>query len=131
MPTFRTGKICYIEIPTTDVQRSAEFYQRAFGWQVRRRGDGTIAFDDTVNEVSGSWVPDRPPAVDPGLIVHIMVGDIDSAIDAVESAGGQIVQPPDPDSPVVYAHFRDPAGNLFGIYEQPGLAEEEAGAGSS
>ena len=130
MPTFRTGKICYIEIPTTDVQRSAEFYQRAFGWQVRRRGDGTIAFDDTVNEVSGTWVLDRSPAVDPGLIVYVMVGDVSAAVDAVVSAGGEIVTPVDPASSVVYAHFRDPAGNLFGIYEQPGLAEEEAEAGS-
>jgi predicted enzyme related to lactoylglutathione lyase len=126
MPTFRTGKICYIEIPTTDVHRSADFYQRAFGWHVRRRDDGSVAFDDTVNEVSGTWVLDRSPAADPGLIVHIMVGDITSAIDAVVSAGGRIVKPVDPDSPVVYAHFRDPAGNVLGIYEQPGLVDAEA-----
>ncbi len=42
-PTLRTGKICYIEIPATDVQQSAEFYKRAFEWQIRQRGDGSTA----------------------------------------------------------------------------------------
>lgn len=27
-PKWRTGKICYIEIPAVDVDRSAEFYQQ-------------------------------------------------------------------------------------------------------
>ena len=37
-PKWRTGKICYIEIPAADVARSAEFYQQAFGWKMRQRG---------------------------------------------------------------------------------------------
>ena len=53
-PTYQTGKICYIEIPSKDIEESAEFYQRAFGWQTRQRGDGSTAVDDTVNEVSGT-----------------------------------------------------------------------------
>ena len=32
-PTLANGKICYIEIPSTDVARSADFYTRVFGWQ--------------------------------------------------------------------------------------------------
>jgi predicted enzyme related to lactoylglutathione lyase len=125
-PTYRTGKICYIEIPAKDIQQSAEFYQRAFGWQTRRRGDGSMAFDDTVNEVSGTWVGGRPIAAEPGLMVYIMVGNAAAAVDAIVSAGGQIVQPVDPKAHEVVATFRDPAGNLIGIYQQPGLAETEA-----
>jgi predicted enzyme related to lactoylglutathione lyase len=125
-PTFRTGKICYIEIPAADIAASAAFYSRAFGWRIRQRGDGSTAFDDTVNEVSGSWVLDRAPASVPGLTVHIMVADINAAIAAVEAAGGTIVQPVDENHPEVYALFRDIAGNVLGIYQQPGLAEAEA-----
>ena len=125
-PTYRTGKICYIEIPATDVQQSAQFYKRAFGWQIRQRGDGSTAFDDTVNEVSGTWVLGRPVAAKPGLMVYIMVGSAAAAVDAVVSAGGEIVKPVDPNAREVVATFRDPAGNLIGIYQQPGLAETEA-----
>ena len=45
-PALGNGKICYIEIPATDISRSAHFYARSFGWNIRRRGDGATAFDD-------------------------------------------------------------------------------------
>jgi uncharacterized protein len=125
-PTLRTGKICYIEIPATDVQQSAEFYKRAFGWQIRQRGDGSTAFDDTVNEVSGTWVPGRPPSAEPGLMVYIMVASAAAAVEAIVSAGGEVVHPVDPHANEVVAAFRDPGGNVIGIYQQPGLAETEA-----
>ena len=75
-PTLATGKICYLEIPAFDVERSSRFYSDAFGWELRTRGDGVIAFDDAVNEVSGSWVTGRPPSAEPGIMVHIMVADL-------------------------------------------------------
>ena len=125
-PTYRTGKICYIEIPAKDIQESAAFYGRAFGWQARRRGDGSTAFDDTVNEVSGTWVLGRPVAAEPGLMVYIMVASAARAVEAIRSAGGEIVHHVDPNAREVVATFRDPAGNLIGIYQQPGLAESEA-----
>jgi predicted enzyme related to lactoylglutathione lyase len=130
-PSYRTGKICYIEIPATDVEVSAEFYRRAFGWQTRQRGDGSTAFDDTVNEVSGTWVLGRPIATEPGLMVYIMVASAARATEAVRSAGGEIVHQVDPHAREVVATFRDPAGNLMGIYQQPGLADAEAQAVSS
>ena len=74
-PRDRTGKICYIEIPAVDVDRSAEFYRSAFGWGIRQRGDGATAFDDTLNEVSGTWVLGRKPHSEPGLIVYVMVAN--------------------------------------------------------
>lgn len=55
-PTIANGKICYIEMPTDDIARSAEFYKRVFGWEIRRRDDGSTAFNDTTGEVSGSWI---------------------------------------------------------------------------
>lgn len=125
-PPNRTGKICYIELPATDIPRSAEFYRSAFGWKIRQRGDGATAFDDTVDGVSGSWVTDRPPAGEPGLLVYIMVADAADATKAIVAAGGEIVLQVDPDAHEVYAHFRDPEGNVLGIYQQPGLAKTEA-----
>ena len=62
-PTPGNGKTCYLEIPAADVQRSSEFYRAVFGWNIRQRGDGHLAFDDAVGEVSGSWVTGRPASV--------------------------------------------------------------------
>ena len=125
-PNYRTGKICYIEMPAVDIAQSAQFYQQVFGWHVRQRGDGSTAFDDTVGGVSGTWITGRPPAANPGMIVHIMVANVAATIEAIVAAGGEIVQPVNPYEHEVYALFRDLAGNILGIYQQPGLAESEA-----
>jgi predicted enzyme related to lactoylglutathione lyase len=125
-PNYRTGKICYIEIPAIDISESAQFYQRVFGWPIRQHDDGATAFDDTVGGVSGMWVTGRPPANTPGLVVHIMVANVATTIEAIIAAGGKIVQPVNPDEHEVYALFQDPAGNILGIYQQAGLAEIEA-----
>jgi predicted enzyme related to lactoylglutathione lyase len=118
-PTYGNGKICYIEIPATDIARSAEFYRRVFGWSIRRRGDGSTAFDDAVGQVSGAWVLGRPPAATPGLLVYIMVDSVAKAIDLIVANGGEIVQPIGADAPEITARFRDPAGNVIGLYQQP------------
>src|SRR5205085_6776699 len=87
-PTSMNGKICYIEMPTTDVARSADFYARVFGWQIRKRGDGSTAFDDNAKEVSGVWVLGRPPASSPGLLVYIMVDSVAATVDKIVANGG-------------------------------------------
>jgi uncharacterized protein len=118
-PTRANGKICYIEMPATDIARSAEFYKRVFGWQIRRRGDGSTAFDDTTGEVSGTWLRGRPPASAPGFLIYIMVDSVEAAVKAVVVNGGEIVQPIGADAPEITARFRDPGGNVIGLYQEP------------
>ena len=118
-PTLANGKICYIEIPAIDVSQSVAFYESVFGWNIRRRGDGSIAFDDGV-EVSGAWVTGRPASAEPGLLIYVMVDSVAKTIDAVVAHGGEIVQPLGVDAPEITARFRDPAGNVLGLYQQPG-----------
>ena len=119
-PTPANGKICYVELPATDVARSAEFYRRVFGWNIRQRGDGHTAFDDTTGQVSGSWVPGRPPAAAPGLMVYVMVDSVAATLETIVANGGQIVQPIGGDAPEITARFRDPGGNVLGLYQEPG-----------
>ena len=118
-PTLANGKICYIEIPANDIARSADFYRRVFGWHIRRRGDGSTAFDDTTGEVSGTWVVRRSPALEPGLLIYVMVDSVAATIEVIVANGGEIVQPIGADAPEITARFRDPAGNVIGLYQQP------------
>lgn len=118
-PTMANGKICYLEIPAVDIYRSAAFYREVFGWQTRQRGDGSLAFDDGVGEVSGTWVTGRRPSTEPGLLIYIMVNSVAATVEAVVAAGGKIVQPIGMDAPEVTARFSDPAGNVLGLYQQP------------
>lgn len=118
-PTYANGKICYVEMPAADVARSAEFYSKVFGWNVRKRGDGRTAFDDGAGEVSGAWVEGRPPSGQPGLLIYIMVDSVEKTVEAVKAHGGEIVQPIGADAPEITARFRDPAGNVLGLYQEP------------
>ena len=118
MTSTQNGKICYVEMPAMDVHRSAEFYQKVFGWQIRKRGDGAIAFDDGVGQVSGTWVTGRPPAT-PGLLIYIMVDNVATTIDTLVAHGGELVQPIGADAPEITARFRDPGGNVIGLYQHP------------
>ena len=117
-PTFANGKICYIEIPATDIAASSDFYRKVFAWNIRKRDNGSTAFDDSVGEVSGTWILGRPPASEPGLMVYMMVDSVSATLDLIVANGGKIVQPIGADAPEITARFRDLAGNVLGLYQE-------------
>lgn len=118
-PTIANGKICYVEIPAIDVALSADFYIRVFNWKIRKRGDGATAFDDGVGEVSGAFVVGRPAMSTPGLLIYVMVDSVAATVESIVGNGGEIVQPIGVDAPEITARFRDPAGNVLGLYQEP------------
>jgi len=118
-PTLSNGKICYVEIPAVDIQRSSDFYAKVFGWKLRQRGDGHTAFDDGVGEVSGTWVTGRKASTDPGLLLYIMVDSVAATVEAITAQGGAVTQTIGADAPQITARFRDPAGNVIGLYQDP------------
>jgi uncharacterized protein len=124
-PTLANGKICHIEFPATDVARSAQFYKDIFGWSIRKRGDGATAFDDGAGEVSGAWVLGRPPTKEPGLLMYVMVDSVAETLELVVANGGQVVQKIDEDASEITARFRDPAGNVIGLYQEPAKRESD------
>src|SRR4051812_43015085 len=119
MPNYANGKICYVELPASDIEQSRKFYTTVFGWKTRTRGDGSTAFDDAVGEVSGTWVKGRPPSSSAGMLLYIMVDDAAATVKKIEAAGGTVVQPIGVDAPEITARFTDPAGNVLGLYQQP------------
>jgi uncharacterized protein len=117
----RPGKISYVQIPAADVDRCADFYESVFGWNIRRRDGGQIAFDDTSGEVSGAWMKDRPPSSEPGLLLYINVESVEEGLTKIVEAGGEVVTPHTPQGEgEAFATFRDPAGNVLGIFHERG-----------
>jgi hypothetical protein len=58
-----------------------------------------------------------------GLLVYVMVDDIEVAVRDVLEAGGEVVQPVGVDAPELTARFRDPGGNVIGLYQEPEKAK--------
>jgi len=118
---LRRPRVCYLEIPATDVHASAAFYERVFGWNIRHRDTDRPGFDDATGSVSGAWVAGRPAAREGGLLPYVWVDGIDEVLARAVGNGGQMVEAPHPDHPggsSYIATFRDPAGNLIGLYEE-------------
>jgi len=118
-PNYGNGKICYLEIPSNDPRQASAFYHAVFGWRIRTRGDGHLAFDDGVGQVSGSWVKGRKPDGEPGILIYIMVDDMQATLAAIRRHGGKIAQEVGADAPETTARFADMDGNILGLYQQP------------
>ena len=124
-PKIGHGKICYVELPARDIATSSAFYAAVFGWHVRTREDGSAAFDDGVGQVSGTWTTSRPALVEDGLtngpMLHIMVDNAATTVEAIKAHGGEIVRGiGEYVKEETVAIFRDPGGNVLGIYQEPG-----------
>lgn len=63
------------------------------------------------------WVLDRKPATEIGFVISIMVDSIAATVDLIRANGGKIIQV-DIESAEKIAKFSDPAGNVFGLYQQ-------------
>jgi hypothetical protein len=48
-----------------------------------------------------------------------MVDDIAATIEKIKAQKGDVVQPVGADAPEITARFRDPGGNIIGLYQEP------------
>jgi predicted enzyme related to lactoylglutathione lyase len=118
---LRRPRFCYFEIPAVDVDQSVAFYEKVFGWNIRHRDTARPSFDDATGNISGAWVTGRAAARDGGLLPYVWVDNIDAMLTQITASGGLVVDAPSPDSPggnCWIATFRDPAGNLIGLYQE-------------
>ncbi len=112
-------RLCYLEIPAIDVQQSATFYENVFGWNIRNRDGGRPSFDDE-SGVSGAFTTSLAVAREPGLLPSIWVDSIDDTVARVAANRCEVAEGPHLDSPggAWIARFRDPAGNVIGLYQE-------------
>lgn len=118
---LRRPRICYLEIPAVDIGQSVAFYEKVFGWNIRHRDTPRPSFDDATGNVSGAWVTGREIARKPTLLPYIWVDNIDATLAHVTAHGGQVAMSPQRDTPgdaPWIASFRDPAGNILGLYQE-------------
>jgi predicted enzyme related to lactoylglutathione lyase len=115
---FGHGRLSYIQIPAVNVRDSARFYAGVFGWQIRGGGDDHLSFTDATGDMIGAWVTGRAPSREPGVLPYIYVHGIDAMLERVQAGGGEIVKPACPEGDLWVATFRDPAGNVVGVWQQ-------------
>ncbi|MEA2535618.1 MAG: hypothetical protein QOJ93_3429 [Actinomycetota bacterium] len=112
----RPGAISYLHIPATDTRQAATFYEAVFGWTVHGHDSARPGFDDGGGTISGAWMTTQEISREPGLLPYIYVEHIDDTVERIEANGGQIVLPPYPEGNLWVSTFRDPSGNVLGVW---------------
>ena len=126
----------WVGIETGDVAEAAAFYEGLFGWQVVRKeiADGSeVWIFDTGGEPrlenlrrGGIWV--RPPGDPLGVVVYVVVDDIEAVLRKVRELGGQVITGKTPQGSAHRACFADPGGNRLGLWEeQPAVMADAPG----
>jgi predicted enzyme related to lactoylglutathione lyase len=115
----RHGGISYLHLPATDVRAAAVFYEAAFGWVIHNRDTPRPGFEDGTGHVGGAWVTNQEISRQPALLPYIYVDDADKVAARIVELGGEIVQPPYDEGNLRVGTFRDPAGNVLGIWSEP------------
>jgi predicted enzyme related to lactoylglutathione lyase len=116
----------WIEIRTRDAERAAVFFTTLFGWEVVRKesaGGSDYWIFDTGDEpradnLRRGALSRMPEAADLGVVVYVVVEDIDAVLRKVTDLGGEVVLPRTPEGAAFRAHFSDPDGNLFGLWQE-------------
>ena len=116
----------WIEIRTSDIEKTAQFYESLFGWRITEKetaGGSEVWIFDTGSEPrlqnlrrGGIWL--RPQSEPLGIVVYIVVDDIEATLNRVVELGGKATTPKAPLGAGYGAYFTDPSGNLFGLYEE-------------
>jgi predicted enzyme related to lactoylglutathione lyase len=114
---FRGAGISYLRIPADDPKPTATFYRRVFGWTVdTSRPDPS--FEDGTGHVIGHFTTDTAVAGEAGVRPYIYVERVDDALEKVIANGGAVVTAPYPEGDLWVATFRDPAGNVLGVWQR-------------
>ena len=114
---FRDGGISYLRIPAEDPRRSGDFYRAVFGWNLRGDPDDP-SFEDGTGHVIGHFMAELPVAGEAGVRPYIYVEQVDDTLDEIVARGGEVVTAPYPEGDLRVATFRDPSGNVVGVWQQ-------------
>jgi predicted enzyme related to lactoylglutathione lyase len=117
----------WIEIRTDDIGATAQFFESLFGWKVTQKleadGSHVWLFDtgDTPRlenlRRGGIWL--RPQGEPLGVMVYILVEDIEATLRKVSELGGEVLSPKTPQGPTAFrASFSDPSGIRLSLWEE-------------
>jgi hypothetical protein len=120
---MKPASFCHVEIAAVDPAACEKFYTTVFGWEFLPDATPEYRlFRNSANMGGGIW---KAPTVQPhgGVLVYLMVDDIEATLSEVEKHGGLRLTEKTPVAGYGwYAHFTDPAGNKMGLFtaDMPG-----------
>ena len=110
--TRTNNHIDYVEFAAEDLEAVKAFYGKAFGWEFQDWGPEYISF--TGAGIEGGFRGGEKPLAG-GALVILYAEDLDKSEANVVAAGGEITERHEFPGGKRF-HFRDPAGNVLGVW---------------
>jgi predicted enzyme related to lactoylglutathione lyase len=108
--------VVYFEITGKDGKRLQHFYSTVFAWEMDATRTAGYAYIDTGGPGAPHGGIREEKDVPADKILYIRVPDLNAALEAVKSNGGQVLIPvTEIPGVVTFALFRDPEGNVTGL----------------
>ena len=115
------GQIDYVQLPAIDIESSAAFYEKAFGWLVDT-DNGSFEAPGMI----GQLTTDQSPAATGGPVLWISADDLSAALKGVVANGGEVHGKPQLDGGERWlVEIDDPAGNRLGIVVPVAAAQSQ------
>lgn len=106
----------WFEVLGSDAERTQKFYTELFGWTIDEQGSSGYRMVNTGAErgISGGL---GSGADNRWATIYASVADVEDTLSRAEKLGGSRIYGPIPvDDHMQTGAFRDPAGNVFGVY---------------
>ena len=118
---FAPGTPCWVDLASSDIEKTNAFYTSLFGWTAETSGEeygGYVVYSRDGKTVAGA-MPKQPGMDFPDAwTTYIATADCDATVDAVKSAGGSVMmgtmEVPDTGTMAI---VQDPAGAAFGLWQ--------------
>jgi predicted enzyme related to lactoylglutathione lyase len=109
-------KLDYVEFAAKDLKLTSDFFHTAFAWQFTWYGDDYVSFSNQGLN-GGFYRADLKTLEDEGGALLIFYStDLESTMQKVKRAGGEITKLPFTFPGGRRFHFYEPSGNEFGVW---------------
>ena len=114
--------IVHIEIPAVDVEKAGSFYHNLFGWELQPIPEMNYTMWDAGFGSQGGFNPVDDEFKPGDVLIYVASEDIEADLKNAEKLGGKIVrQKPEIPQTGWYGIFKDPTGNMIGLYTSQNL----------
>jgi len=113
-------KINYIELSSTSIERTKEFYGKVFGWEFVDYGPDYVSFTAPSAGIDGGFyrVDPHDPLPKVAPLVVLYASDLKATEAAIVAAGGSIVVPVFEFPGGRRFHFSDGCGNALAVWSE-------------
>ena len=108
------GRVDYVEIPVTDLDKARAFFEALYGWKFQERGPDNYRFND--GRLDGAFRRSDEPAPSSGVLLVFYTDDLERDYARVRELGAMISQEPFEFPGGRRFHFVEPAGTEFAMW---------------